>query len=181
MLDTSDTINNMSEQSFSSWHATDQWGKGAYQVTICLYRVIGAITENYAKDDKKVFLWEDPRSSKRKRSLNWVWKYGLTSAQGIQGVGPSHSATVLLSLSSLILIGWIEDKGIFKEKWVRQLEKRINNNRNIFKFLKKIIVLWLLSSVVLISAVQQSESALCMCISPLFWIFFPFRSPESTE
>ena len=133
MLDTSDTINNMSEQSFSSWRATDQWGREAYQVTVCLYRVIGAVTENYAKDDKKVFLWEDPRSSKRKRSLNWIWKYGLTSAQGIQGVGPSHSATMLLSLSSLILTEWIDDKGIFKEKWERQLEKRINSNRNIKK------------------------------------------------
>ena len=32
-----------------------------------------------------------------------------------------------------------------------------------------------------VSAVQWSESAICMHISPLFWISFPFRSPQSTE
>ena len=35
-------------------------------------------------------------------------------------------------------------------------------------------------NVVLVSAVQQSESAICMQISP-FWISFPFRSPQSME
>ena len=34
---------------------------------------------------------------------------------------------------------------------------------------------------VLVSAVQQSESAIRIHISPLFWISFPFRSPQSTE
>ena len=33
----------------------------------------------------------------------------------------------------------------------------------------------------LISTVQKSESALCMHRSPLFWISFPFRSPQSAE
>ena len=33
----------------------------------------------------------------------------------------------------------------------------------------------------LVSAVQQSESAVCIHISPLFWISFPFRSPQSIE
>ena len=32
-----------------------------------------------------------------------------------------------------------------------------------------------------VSAVQQSESATCIHISPLLWISFPFRSPQSTE
>ena len=36
-------------------------------------------------------------------------------------------------------------------------------------------------TVQLVSAVQQSESATCIHISPLFWIFFPFTSPQSTE
>ena len=40
---------------------------------------------------------------------------------------------------------------------------------------------WLLYNVVLVSAVQQSESAIRIHISPLFWISFPFRSPQSTE
>ena len=32
-----------------------------------------------------------------------------------------------------------------------------------------------------ISAVQRSESAVCIHTSPLFWISFAFRSPQSTE
>ena len=39
----------------------------------------------------------------------------------------------------------------------------------------------MLYNTVLISAVQQSESAIHIHISPLFWIPFPFRSPQSTE
>ena len=39
----------------------------------------------------------------------------------------------------------------------------------------------LLYNVVLVSAIQQSESATRIHISPLPWISFPFRSPESTE
>ena len=33
----------------------------------------------------------------------------------------------------------------------------------------------------LVSAVQQSESAICIYVSPLFWISSPFRSSQSTE
>ena len=33
----------------------------------------------------------------------------------------------------------------------------------------------------LVSAIQQNESAICKHISPLFWISFPFRSPQSNE
>ena len=33
----------------------------------------------------------------------------------------------------------------------------------------------------LVSTVQQSESAICVHISPLFWISFSFRSPQSPE
>ena len=39
----------------------------------------------------------------------------------------------------------------------------------------------LIYNVVLVSTVQQSESATRICISPLFCISFPFRSPQSTE
>ena len=36
-------------------------------------------------------------------------------------------------------------------------------------------------NVVLVSALQKSESAIHIHISPRFWISFPFRSPLSTE
>ena len=36
-------------------------------------------------------------------------------------------------------------------------------------------------SVVLVSAVQQTESVIHIHISPLFRISFPFRSPQSAE
>ena len=39
----------------------------------------------------------------------------------------------------------------------------------------------MLYSVVFISAVQQSESAIYIHLSSLFWISCPFRSPESIE
>ena len=51
-----------------------------------------------------------------------------------------------------------------------------------FNFIFKIFIgLSLLYDVVLVSAVQQSESATRIHVSPLFWISFPFRSPQSTE
>ena len=34
---------------------------------------------------------------------------------------------------------------------------------------------------VLVSSVQQSESIIFIHIPPLFWISFPFRSPQRTE
>ena len=49
----------------------------------------------------------------------------------------------------------------------------------IYSFFK--IGIWLLYTAVSVSAEQQSESAICIHISPLFWISFPFRSPQSTE
>ena len=39
----------------------------------------------------------------------------------------------------------------------------------------------LLYKVILVSTAQQSNSAVGIHISPLFWISFPFRSPQSTE
>ena len=43
------------------------------------------------------------------------------------------------------------------------------------------IAVQLLYNVGLVSALQQSDSALCINIFPLFWICFPLRSPESIE
>ena len=40
---------------------------------------------------------------------------------------------------------------------------------------------WFLHNVLLVSTVQQNESAIHICISPPFWISFPFRPPQSTE
>ena len=45
--------------------------------------------------------------------------------------------------------------------------------------LKKFNRVQLLYNVVLVSAVQQSESATCIHGSSLFWISIPFRSPQS--
>ena len=39
----------------------------------------------------------------------------------------------------------------------------------------------LLYNILLVSAIQQSESAIRIHISPLFWISFPFKSPQSDE
>ena len=39
----------------------------------------------------------------------------------------------------------------------------------------------MLSNVALVSTAQQSESAICIHIYPLFWISFPFRSAQSFE
>ena len=50
-----------------------------------------------------------------------------------------------------------------------------------FGFLKIFIGVQLLYNIVLVSTVQHSESAIHIRISPLFWISFPFRSPQSTE
>ena len=47
-------------------------------------------------------------------------------------------------------------------------------------FLLIFIALYLLYNVVLVSIVQQSDSASHMPLSPLFWIAFPFRAPSST-
>ena len=39
----------------------------------------------------------------------------------------------------------------------------------------------MLYNAVSVSAAQQGESAMCVRISPLPWISFPFRSSQSTE
>ena len=54
------------------------------------------------------------------------------------------------------------------------------NDLSVFLFLIFFIEVWVLCNV-LISALQQSESATCIHISPFPWISFPFRSPWSIE
>ena len=50
-----------------------------------------------------------------------------------------------------------------------------------FFFSPNFIGVQFLHNAVLVSAVEQSESARWLHIAPLFWIAFPFRSPQSTE
>ena len=50
-----------------------------------------------------------------------------------------------------------------------------------FNFLLIFIGVSLFYNVVLVSNVQQSESAIRIHIFPLFWVPFPFRSPQNTE
>ena len=52
----------------------------------------------------------------------------------------------------------------------------------LFLSFKKIFIgIQFLYNVVLVSGVQKSESAECIHISTLFWISFPFRSPQCIE
>ena len=102
----------------------------------------------------------------------WIGSESMGWPQPRESKGPSQSATMLLSLSSLILIEWIDEKGIFKEKWVRQLERRISSNRNIFK-LKNLLdygCFTVLCSFLLFSKVNQ----LYVYAYPLFF-GFPFH------
>ncbi|CAI9172259.1 unnamed protein product [Rangifer tarandus platyrhynchus] len=48
-------------------------------------------------------------------------------------------------------------------------------------FLLISIAVELLYDVVLLSAVQQSESSVCIHVSPCCWTSFPFRPPQSAE
>lgn len=48
-------------------------------------------------------------------------------------------------------------------------------------YFKQFFGVWLLYNVALDSAGHQSESAVCFHVSPLFWISFPLRSPQSIE
>ena len=57
----------------------------------------------------------------------------------------------------------------------------VEEAKDFFLFKLIFIGVQLLYNVVLVSTVQQSESAICVHISALFWISFPFRSPQSTE
>ena len=50
-----------------------------------------------------------------------------------------------------------------------------------FFFFLIFITAQLLYNVVLVYAIWQRRSAVQIHISPLFWIYFPFRSPQSTE
>ena len=57
-----------------------------------------------------------------------------------------------------------------------------NPSFSFFSFFKLICIgVQLLYNIVLVTAVQQSDSATHIHASPLFWTSFPFRSPQSTE
>ena len=43
------------------------------------------------------------------------------------------------------------------------------------------IELYLFDSTVSVSAIRQSESAICIHTCPLFWIYLVFRSPQRIE
>ena len=49
------------------------------------------------------------------------------------------------------------------------------------KYIKNIHVNSIVALQYCVCAIQQSESAIYLHISPLFWISFQFRSPQSTE
>ena len=56
------------------------------------------------------------------------------------------------------------------------------NDFSLLVFIKFIFIgVWFLYNVLLVSTVQQNESAIHTCVSAPFWISFPFRSPQSTE
>ena len=54
--------------------------------------------------------------------------------------------------------------------------KRFKVREGVFKIFIGVIVLY---NVVLVFAIQQSESAIDIHICPLFWVSFLFRSPHS--
>ena len=56
-----------------------------------------------------------------------------------------------------------------------------NTSKGLGDILLTFIGVELLYYVVIVSVVQQSESAVHMYIVPRFWISFSLRSPQSTE
>ena len=65
-----------------------------------------------------------------------------------------------------------------------QLDKALFHDSNdLFKknlyFRLFFILKFLLDTVVLLSTVQLSESAICIHISPFFWIYFPFSGIQN--
>ena len=61
------------------------------------------------------------------------------------------------------------------------MSSELFKSRDVYFIYLFLIGVELLYNVVLVSAVQQSESAICILISPLSGISFPFRSSWSTE
>ena len=70
-------------------------------------------------------------------------------------------------------------KGIGKMQFQTLLVE--DNWQSYFILFYLFIGVYLLYNVVLVSAVLQSESALCIHISLLFWISFSFKSPQSIK
>ena len=68
-------------------------------------------------------------------------------------------------------IPWTEEPGGLQSMWLQSW-----TGLNRFSMHAQLLYI-----VVLVSTVQQSESAICIHIFPLFCISFPFRLPQSTE
>ena len=80
-------------------------------------------------------------------------------------------------LPQMVLILTLENEAEYQYK-----EFPIDNFKSCDLFLRLIFTaVKLLYNVVLVSGVQQSESAIHIHMFPHFWISFPFRSPQSTE
>ena len=90
-------------------------------------------------------------------------------SQWIKLIYQSHHTWKLSSFSPSLLIHWNGIDGT---------ECLLRSPADGFFF---VFGVQLLYNVVFYSAVQQSESAIHIRRSPLFWISFSFRSPESTE
>ena len=73
-------------------------------------------------------------------------------------------------------------RGRKREKWAQQHCLFLHWLRTaLFPPAPHFFGMHLLYNTVLVSTIQQSESAVCIHISPLFWISCLFRSPQSAE
>ena len=80
------------------------------------------------------------------------------------------------------LSGWRKDQGSPPQNGKGPQKTASKKTETSLSFLKLIFIgVWLIYNVVLVSAVQQSESVIHIHISTLFQILFPSRSLQSIE
>ena len=110
---------------------------------------------------------------------------------GLMLLPPSPLPSPFLSLTSHLFLG--EKKEALSCTYCQSSTRQNLKHTDILLFVRNSVNYWahrvffplifigveLLYNVVSVFAVQQSESAIHTHISPLFWISFPFRSPES--
>ena len=106
------------------------------------------------------------------RGAWWATVHSVTKSQTQLN---THTQTICSSNSTLLGIQPKETKTPTQKIYV--LPYALHN----YFFKKNFIGIQLLYNVVLASAVQQGESAIWVHITPRLWIFFSFRSPQSTE
>ena len=70
---------------------------------------------------------------------------------------------------------------INQHKYLSQVQKEIIFQSFLHVHLFTYIGIQLYYIVLLVSAIEQSESAVCIHVSSLFWLSFPFSSPQSAE